>query len=126
MKKNIGTSDRLARAVGGVSLLTCSFLAPLPLAVRVAVFATMDVYLLMTALVGTCGGYALMGKSSCPPKAQQRQASARHRALRCVTVARIFYGRIPIFFKSAASSPHRSSWVKLKLAIEPASAHCST
>lgn len=68
MKKNIGTSDRLGRAVGGASLLTCSFLAPLPLAVRVAVFATMGVYLLMTALVGTCAGYALVGKSSCRPK----------------------------------------------------------
>ncbi|HYQ05341.1 MAG TPA: DUF2892 domain-containing protein [Polyangiaceae bacterium] len=70
MKKNIGTSDRLSRVVGGVSLLTCSFLAPLPLAVRVAGFATMGVYLLVTALVGTCAGYALMGKSSCPRKVQ--------------------------------------------------------
>jgi hypothetical protein len=70
MKKNVGTSDRLARALGGASLLTCSFLAPLPLAVRVAVFGTTGVYLLMTALVGACAAYALMGKSSCPPKAR--------------------------------------------------------
>jgi Protein of unknown function (DUF2892) len=70
MKKNVGTSDRLARALGGASLMTCSFLAPLPLAVRMAVFGTMGVYLLMTALVGTCAAYALIGKSSCPPKAR--------------------------------------------------------
>lgn len=70
MKKNIGTSDRLARALGGASLMTCSFLAPLPPAVRMAVFGTMGVYLLMTALVGTCAAYALLGKSSCPPKAR--------------------------------------------------------
>jgi hypothetical protein len=69
MKKNLGTSDRVARVLGGGSLLTCGFLAALPLAVRAAVFGTMGVYLLMTALVGTCAGYALMGKSSCPPKA---------------------------------------------------------
>lgn len=49
--------------------MTCSFLAPLPLAVRIAAFGTAGVYLLMTALVGTCAGYALMGKSSCPSKA---------------------------------------------------------
>jgi len=39
--------------------MTCSFVAPLPLAVRVAVFGTMAVYLLMTALVGSCAGYAV-------------------------------------------------------------------
>jgi len=70
MKKNLGTSDRLARALGGASLMTCSFLAPLPLAVRMAVFGTMGVYLLMTALVGTCAAYALIGKSSCRPEAR--------------------------------------------------------
>jgi hypothetical protein len=70
MKKNLGSSDRLARALGGASLMTCSFLAPLPLAVRMAVFGTMGVYLLMTALVGTCAAYALIGKSSCSPRAR--------------------------------------------------------
>ena len=68
MKKNLGPSDRLARVLGGASLLTCSFLAPLPLAVRTAVFGTMGVYLLITALVGTCAAYALMGKSTCSPQ----------------------------------------------------------
>jgi len=65
MKRNVGAGDRSVRAVGGVSLLTCSFLAPLPLAVRVAVFGGMGAYLLVTALVGTCACYALLGKSSC-------------------------------------------------------------
>ena len=71
MKKNVGTSDRLIRALGGASLLTCSFLAPLPLAVRMAVFGVMGAYLLMTALAGTCAGYALMGKSTCATRARQ-------------------------------------------------------
>ena len=70
MKKNVGTSDRIARALGGASLLTCGFLAPLPLAVRAAVFGSMGAYLLMTALVGTCAVYALTGKSSSPAKAR--------------------------------------------------------
>lgn len=46
----------------------CSFLAPFPLAIRAAVFGTMGAYLLMTALVGTCAGYACMGKSTLLPK----------------------------------------------------------
>jgi hypothetical protein len=69
MKKNVGLSDRLARVLGGASLLTCSVLAPLPLPVRAAVFGTMGVYFLITALVGSCAGYALLGKSTCSPKA---------------------------------------------------------
>lgn len=71
MKKNVGTSDRLVRALGAASLLTCSFLAPLPLPVRVAVFGVMGAYCLMTSLIGTCAGYALMGKSTCATRAQQ-------------------------------------------------------
>jgi hypothetical protein len=71
MKKNLGTSDRLVRALGGASLLTCSFLAPLPLPVRVAVFGVMGAYFLMTALIGTCAGYALMSKSTCATRARQ-------------------------------------------------------
>jgi len=50
--------------------MTCSFLAPFPLAVRMGVFGTAGVYLLMTALVGICAGYALSGKSSCRPNAR--------------------------------------------------------
>jgi hypothetical protein len=69
MTRNVGSGDRIMRAVGGASLLTCSLLAPLPLAIRVGIFGSMGVYLLMTTLVGTCVGYALMGKSTCPGRA---------------------------------------------------------
>ena len=65
MRKNVGTGDRVARAMGGVVLLTCSLMAPLPLLVRVASFGSMGMYLLFTALAGSCVGYRLMGKSTC-------------------------------------------------------------
>jgi len=70
MKKNVGTSDRIFRVLGAASSLMCSLLAPLPVAIRVAVFGTLSAYLLMTAVVGSCAGYALMGKSTCPTKAR--------------------------------------------------------
>lgn len=71
MTRNVGNGDRIMRALGGASLLTCSLLAPLPLAVRVGVLGPMGVYLLVTTLVGTCIGYALMGKSTCPGGARR-------------------------------------------------------
>ena len=66
MKKNVGTKDRVFRALAGLMMLVCSLMAPLPLAVRVAGFGMMGAYLLFTAAAGTCLGYRLMGKSSCP------------------------------------------------------------
>lgn len=66
MKRNVGSSDRLFRALGALALLTCSVMAPLPLLVRVGMFGALGAYLMFTALAGTCFGYAIMGKSSCP------------------------------------------------------------
>lgn len=66
MKRNLGNGDRLLRVVGGLALITCAVMAPLPLAVRLAVFAVTGGYLLLSALAGTCLGYALMGRSTCP------------------------------------------------------------
>ena len=68
MKQNLGTSDRLARIAAALGLLTCAFLAPLPALVRGGVFGVMGGYLLLTALAGTCLGYTLMGKSTCPTR----------------------------------------------------------
>jgi hypothetical protein len=65
MKRNVGTADRVARGMGALGMATCAVMAPLPLGVRVAGFALPAVYLLFTALVGTCLGYRLMGKSTC-------------------------------------------------------------
>jgi hypothetical protein len=66
MKKNLGTSDRWLRVLAASALLLCSFLAPLPLLVRAAGLGGVGVYLLFTALAGTCLGYKLMGRSTCP------------------------------------------------------------
>lgn len=66
MTKNVGTMDRVARGAGALGLGACAFMAPLPLSIRLAGFGMTAVYLLFTALAGTCLGYRLMGKSTCP------------------------------------------------------------
>jgi Protein of unknown function (DUF2892) len=66
MMKNVGSADRVGRALGGVAMLVCSVMAPLPLLVRVTALGGMGSYLLFTAVAGTCLGYRLMGKSTCP------------------------------------------------------------
>lgn len=66
MKKNVGSLDRSARALAAVALATCSVLAPLPPAVRVPAFGLMALYMAATALLGSCLGYRLMGRSTCP------------------------------------------------------------
>jgi hypothetical protein len=66
MKRNIGTADRIARGIGALGMFTCAMMAPLSLGVRLATFSLPAVYLLFTALAGTCLGYSLMGKSTCP------------------------------------------------------------
>lgn len=66
MKRNVGSFDRLLRALGAMALLTCSALAPLPLLIRIATFGVMGCYMLFTALAGSCFGYRLMGKTTCP------------------------------------------------------------
>ena len=66
MKRNLGGLDRLFRILGACALLTCAVLAPLPLPVRIAAFGSLGAYLMFTALAGTCLGYTLMGKSTCP------------------------------------------------------------
>jgi len=66
MNKNVGTADRIARAVAGVGMLVGSVMAPLPWAVRVAALGGMGAYMLFTALAGTCLGYRLIGRSTCP------------------------------------------------------------
>jgi hypothetical protein len=66
MEKNLGKGDRAARALAVIALTTCSIFAPLPLLVRVSGFGLMAAYLLYTALSGTCLGYTLIGRSTCP------------------------------------------------------------
>lgn len=66
MKKNVGTADRWARAFGAVLLGVCAVIAPLSPALRFGVFGTMATYMAFSALAGTCLGYRLMGRSTCP------------------------------------------------------------
>ena len=66
MNRNAAGWDRAVRALAGVGMLTCSVFAPLPLLVRVLALGGGGVYMLGTALVGTCLGYKLMGLSTCP------------------------------------------------------------
>lgn len=71
MTKNIGKRDRLFRALAALGLAICSGFAPLSELVRFAVFAPMAGYLLFTALTGTCLGYSLMGRSTCPVESRR-------------------------------------------------------
>jgi hypothetical protein len=70
MIRNLGTLDRLARLVAALPLFVCSVMAPLPLAARVAAFALPACYMILTALAGSCLGYRLMGRSTCPAQAR--------------------------------------------------------
>lgn len=66
MKRNVGTADRIGRGIGAAAMLGCAVAAPLSLGVRLAGFAAPAVYMLFSALAGTCFAYTLMGKSTCP------------------------------------------------------------
>ena len=66
MSRNVGLMDRVARGAAASGLLVCAGLAPLPLALRLGAFGVMGAYLALTAVVGRCVGYTLLGRSSCP------------------------------------------------------------
>jgi hypothetical protein len=65
MKHNVGQADRILRILAGIAMLLSSMLAPVPFAASAAL-GTIGGYLMLTALAGTCLGYRLMGKSTCP------------------------------------------------------------
>ena len=64
--KNVGNADRIARLVVGLALIVAALVAPVSFAFRVGAFATLGGYTVLTALAGTCLGYRLMGRSTCP------------------------------------------------------------
>lgn len=74
MKRNVGNAERFVRAAGGSALLLCSAVAPVPWWARVFLMAGMGGYLLVSALAGTCLGYTLLGKSTCPTRPGERAA----------------------------------------------------
>jgi hypothetical protein len=71
MEKNLGNGDRALRVLGALALSASSVFSPLPPHVRVPAFGLMAAYLLYTVLSGTCLGYALLGKSTCPAGARR-------------------------------------------------------
>ena len=77
MKNNIASRDRILRAIAGLTMFTSSFFVPLPLLVRVLALGLGGVYMVATALVGTCLGYKLMGVSTCPVQ-QRRDGALKH------------------------------------------------
>jgi hypothetical protein len=66
MTKNVGSVDRIARAVVATGLGFAAIFAPLPFWARALGLGLNAVYLGYTALSGTCLGYRLLGKSTCP------------------------------------------------------------
>lgn len=66
MKKNVANWERTIRAMAGLGMLACAAMAPFSLQLRLASFGVVGLYMLGTALAGTCLGYKLMGRSSCP------------------------------------------------------------
>jgi hypothetical protein len=71
MKKNLGSADRILRLLAGLAMISCAAVAPMALLFRLTAFGATGVYLLVTASLGTCGGYALMGKSTCSTRASR-------------------------------------------------------
>ncbi|HEY1551873.1 MAG TPA: DUF2892 domain-containing protein [Kofleriaceae bacterium] len=65
--RNLGSIDRLARVLGAAAMLVAAAVAPMQTAIRVALGGS-GVYLVLTALAGTCLGYRMMGRSTCPTK----------------------------------------------------------
>jgi len=67
MNHNVATWDRALRALAGAAMLVAAVVTPFSLAVRLLAFGGMGLYMLATALAGSCLGYTLMGKSTpCP------------------------------------------------------------
>lgn len=77
MNHNVASWDRIVRAIAGLTMLTSAFFVPLPLLVRVLALGLGGVYMVATALVGTCLGYKLMGLSTCPVE-QRRNGALKH------------------------------------------------
>jgi hypothetical protein len=69
MMKNVGTLDRTLRTLAALAASLAAFLAPLPALPRAIGFGTFALYMAVTALSGTCLGYRLIGRSTCPRSA---------------------------------------------------------
>jgi hypothetical protein len=61
-KTNVGTVDRILRAVLGIALIA------LTLAGTIGFWGWIGVVPLLTAALGTCPAYTMLGMSTCPLK----------------------------------------------------------
>ena len=61
-KTNVGTVDRILRVVLGIALIA------LTLAGTIGVWGWIGVVPLLTAALGTCPAYTMLGMSTCPLK----------------------------------------------------------
>jgi hypothetical protein len=64
MEHRLGGYNRFARLAGAGMSFTCAVMAPLPLAARVAAFGSMGVYMMYSALRGSCYLSRLFGGSA--------------------------------------------------------------
>jgi hypothetical protein len=68
MSKNLGDVDRGLRVLGALAAAMCAVNGPFSLPIRLLAFGGASLYLLVTALAGSCVGYRLLGKSTCPSR----------------------------------------------------------
>lgn len=62
LRKNVGNTDRAFRVVLGIGLIALVFVGPQ------TVWGWVGVIPLLTAFVGSCPLYALLGVNTCPTK----------------------------------------------------------
>lgn len=62
LKKNVGNTDRAFRVILGIGLIALVFVGPQ------TVWGWVGVIPLLTAFVGSCPLYSLLGVNSCPTK----------------------------------------------------------
>ncbi len=65
MNRNVGTADRILRALVGIVLIALVFIGPQ------SVWGWIGVVPLATALFGRCPAYSLIGMKTCRTKAVQ-------------------------------------------------------
>jgi hypothetical protein len=66
MTKNLGAIDRTLRVLAAVGLGVCALAGPFSWGIRLGIFGLNAAYLLWSALAGSCLGYRMLGKSTCP------------------------------------------------------------
>lgn len=65
MKQNVGSWDRVLRGLGALAMIATAAVVPMSDPIRWALGLS-GVYVALTALVGSCLGYRLIGRSTCP------------------------------------------------------------